>query len=174
MLYSINWPNFIVWLSLHLEILGNMCIAIVCFPSYIVTSWTFKLTIYIWSSQFSRWPKIQDRNLNILLIFNLKIHNKLKLSCWPLAFTSYKAFYKEKRSLKLVFLPHFLHECWRKIFLALNCINWPYFTAWLSLPVEILDSMCIVIICCSVRDVINFEVNLSFLIKLFFCITKKS
>ena len=28
-LYSINGPNFIVWLSLLLKILGNMCIAIV-------------------------------------------------------------------------------------------------------------------------------------------------
>ena len=30
MLYSINWPNFIAWLHLLLEILGNTCIAIVC------------------------------------------------------------------------------------------------------------------------------------------------
>ena len=30
MLYSINLPNFIVWLPLLLETLGNMCIAIVC------------------------------------------------------------------------------------------------------------------------------------------------
>ena len=30
MLYSINWSNFIVWLPLLLEILGNMFIAIVC------------------------------------------------------------------------------------------------------------------------------------------------
>ena len=30
-LCSINWPNFFVWLSLFLEILSNMCIAIVCF-----------------------------------------------------------------------------------------------------------------------------------------------
>ena len=30
LLYSINWPNFIVWLPLLCEILGNMCIAIVC------------------------------------------------------------------------------------------------------------------------------------------------
>ena len=29
MLYSINRSNFIVWLPLLLEILGNMCIAIV-------------------------------------------------------------------------------------------------------------------------------------------------
>ena len=31
MLSSINWPNFIGWLLLLLEILGNMCITIVCF-----------------------------------------------------------------------------------------------------------------------------------------------
>ena len=30
MLYSINRPNFIVWLPLFLKILGNMCIAVVC------------------------------------------------------------------------------------------------------------------------------------------------
>ena len=30
MLYSINWPNFIVWFTLLLEILDNMCIVIVC------------------------------------------------------------------------------------------------------------------------------------------------
>ena len=29
-LCSINCPNFIVWLPLLLEILGNICIAIVC------------------------------------------------------------------------------------------------------------------------------------------------
>ena len=28
MLYSINWPNFIVWYSLLFKILGNMCIAV--------------------------------------------------------------------------------------------------------------------------------------------------
>ena len=30
MLYSINWPNFIAWLPLFREILGNMCIATIC------------------------------------------------------------------------------------------------------------------------------------------------
>ena len=34
MLYSINWPNFVVWLSLLLEVLGIMCILIVLFPGY--------------------------------------------------------------------------------------------------------------------------------------------
>ena len=36
MLYSLNWPNFIVWLSLLLEILGNMCITIICFLSFLI------------------------------------------------------------------------------------------------------------------------------------------
>ena len=31
-LYYINWPNFIVWLSLGHEILDNVYIAISCFP----------------------------------------------------------------------------------------------------------------------------------------------
>ena len=30
MLYSINWPNFIVWLPLFIEKLGNMYIVIAC------------------------------------------------------------------------------------------------------------------------------------------------
>ena len=32
MSYSVNWPNFMIWLPLLLEILGNICNAIVCFP----------------------------------------------------------------------------------------------------------------------------------------------
>ena len=44
LLYSINWPNFIVWLLLLCEILGNMCIEIVgnmllkLFVNQVVTS----------------------------------------------------------------------------------------------------------------------------------------
>ena len=38
MLYSINWPNFIVRLLLLFEILGNICIVIVCLPSCDVTN----------------------------------------------------------------------------------------------------------------------------------------
>ena len=30
MLHYINWPSFIVWVPSLLEILGNMCITIVC------------------------------------------------------------------------------------------------------------------------------------------------
>ena len=42
MLYSINSQNIIAWLPLLLEVLGNMCIAIVCY--HVLTSWILKLT----------------------------------------------------------------------------------------------------------------------------------
>ena len=43
MLYSINWSNLIAWLPLLLEMLGNMWIAIVCYPGCDVIN--FKLTL---------------------------------------------------------------------------------------------------------------------------------
>ena len=43
LLYSINWPNFIVWLPLLCEIFGNICIAIVCKPGCGVMIQTFFL-----------------------------------------------------------------------------------------------------------------------------------
>ena len=47
MLYPINWPNFIVWFPLLLEILSNMCIAIVCFPGCHVINFVFNLIFLI-------------------------------------------------------------------------------------------------------------------------------
>ena len=46
-LYSINWRNFITWLSLLLEILGNMRIAIVCYPGCDVMDFEISLTLLI-------------------------------------------------------------------------------------------------------------------------------
>ena len=60
-----------------------------------------------------------------------------------------------------------------KKFLTLYFINWPNFIAWLSLPLKKLGDTCVAVICFSVCDVIDFEINLSFLIKPFFSITKK-
>ena len=40
--YSINWPNFFACLALLLEILVNMCIAIVCQPDYDVIKFEIK------------------------------------------------------------------------------------------------------------------------------------
>ena len=44
-------------------------------------------------------------------------------------------------------------------------INWPSFISWLLLFLEIMDIMCIVIICCPVCDIKNFEINHGFLIE---------
>ena len=61
MLYSINLANFIAWLFLLLEMLGNICIAIVFYPGCDVLDFDL-------SNQtiFSTRPKSEDKNLNIL------------------------------------------------------------------------------------------------------------
>ena len=51
MIYFINWPNLIAWLLLLLEILGNMCIVIICCPVCNIKK--LKLTIAFLSSRFS-------------------------------------------------------------------------------------------------------------------------
>ena len=56
----------------------------------------------------------------------------------------------------------------------LRSINWPNFIVFLPLLLEILGDIGIVIICCPVCDVINFENSNGFLIKPFFFLTKKS
>ena len=61
----------------------------------------------------------------------------------------------------------------RKTFVLLYSCNWPNLIVWLPLLLEILGNMCIAVTCCSVYDFINFENNLSFLIKLFWYINKK-
>ena len=76
-----------------------------------------------------------------------------------------KLFQKIKRELELVSLSHFPHNFWRKIFLLLYSINWPYFIVWLPFLCEVLGNMCIVIVSKPGWDVMNFEVNLIFLIK---------
>ena len=44
MFYSTNWPNFIVWLPLLHEILGNMYIVIACFPCCNVRNFAINLS----------------------------------------------------------------------------------------------------------------------------------
>ena len=53
-------------------------------------------------------------------------------------------------------------------------IDLPNFIVCLTLGLEILGNMCIVIVYYPVCDVIKFEINHSFFLKRFFCITKKS
>ena len=81
--YSINWPNFIVWSPLLLEILGNMCIALVCFPGCDVIN--FEINFIFSSNRFSTWPKSQNKKLNI---FGAKRAFKVK---WKAFFSIFKA-----------------------------------------------------------------------------------
>ena len=73
--------------------------------------------------------------------------------------------------LGVVSLPHFVDDFSRKMFLMLYSVNWPN-----SLPLllEILLNMRIAIVYEPGSDVINFEINLIFLIKPFSYMTKKS
>ena len=64
MLYSINWPNLIAWLFLLLEILINMCIAIVCFPRFDVRNLEIELIFLIKSLFYMN--KESRQILNIL------------------------------------------------------------------------------------------------------------
>ena len=78
--------------------------------------------------------------------------------------------------MKLVSLPLILYDFWRKIFFTSCSLNWANFIAWFPLHLEILGNinMCIIIICCLVCGVLNFETNLNLLNKSFFYITKQS
>ena len=69
---------------------------------------------------------------------------------------------------------HFVYGFQRKIFLMLYSIKWPGFIVWLPLLLEILGNMWIAIVCLPCCDVINFKINLIFLIKPFLYMTKKS
>ena len=74
-------------------------------------------------------------------------------------------FLKKKTALELVTLSHFPRNYRRKIFLLLCSINWPNFIVLLPLLCEILGNICIGIAFKPGWDVMNFEVNLIFLIK---------
>ena len=47
MLHSINWLNFIVWFPLLLEILGSMCVTILCWPGCDVIKFEINLIFFI-------------------------------------------------------------------------------------------------------------------------------
>ena len=84
-------------------------------------------------------------------------------------------------ALGIISPAHFLYDFSTKMlcpinvmFLMLCSINWPNFIVWFPLFLEILGNMCIAIVCWPGCDVINFNINLIFLIKLFLYMTKMS
>ena len=79
-----------------------------------------------------------------------------------------------EKGLGVVSRPHFVYDFSRKMCPMLHTFNLPNFIIWMPLLLEILGSMCIVIVFLPDCDVINFEINFIFLIKPFFYMTKKS
>ena len=126
--------------------------------------------------KYQNWTYQQSKVLHSLFLLHIQVDGYrkiLKLRYRPLGFISNKVFSKTKNGMELVSLPHSLHRFWRKIFLTLHSINWPNFTVWLSLILEILESMCIAIGCFPGCGLINFEIHPRFLIKPFSCMTEK-
>ena len=72
MLYFTNWPNFIASLSLLLDILINMCIAIACFPGCDVRNFEIKL-IFLIKPFFLHDQKVKTLNQNFKYLENKKL-----------------------------------------------------------------------------------------------------
>ena len=77
-----------------------------------------------------------------------------------------------EKVLGLVYSPHFVHDFPGKMFFMLYFLNWPNFILCSLLLLEILVNMCIAITCFPGCDAISFVIDLSFLIKPFFYMTK--
>ena len=117
--------------------------------------------------------KGQQLSFYIWIAFNLE-YNKNKLyKTLDYSSRDMLNFNFLEKGLGIVSPPNFVHDFSRKMFLML------YFINWLNLIVrspllEILDNMCSTIVCFPSCDIINFEINLIFLIKPFLCMAKKS
>ena len=72
------------------------------------------------------------------------------------------------KGLGIVSPAHFMYDLSTKIFLLLYSINLPNLIVWSPLLLEILCNMCIAIVYYPGCDVMDFEINLIFLIELFF------
>ena len=75
--------------------------------------------------------------------------------------------------LGIVIPSYFQNDFSRKMVLILYFINWVNFIAWFPLLLKILAKMCIAIVCEPGSDILNFEINLIFLIKPLLYMTKK-
>ena len=69
------------------------------------------------------------------------------------------------KGLGIISLAHFVYDFSTKIFLMLYSINWSNFIVWLPLLLQILGNMCIAIVCQPGCDVMNFKINMIFVIK---------
>ena len=103
------------------------------------------------------------------------LSNHIKTKGWPLAFTLYKDILKNKKRSVTIFSASFSAWFLRKnishvIFYQLTKFHCP--NAFTSRDVR--QYMCCNFICLPVCDVMNFEINFSFLIRPFFYMSEKS
>ena len=98
-----------------------------------------------------------------MAIWELPKYIKTKLQT-----TSFHLIFKKIRGLELVSLPHFPHNFWTKIFLLLYSINGSNFIVCCLYFVRYWAICVLQLFFKPVCDVMNFEVNLGFLITPFF------
>ena len=91
---SINSPNFIVWFPSLLEILGNICIAVICYPVCDVRTFEIKLSFLI--KPFFYVTKTSGQNVN-----HLRTKRVLNMK-WKVFFITFKGLLLEE--IKLTFL----------------------------------------------------------------------
>ena len=77
-----------------------------------------------------------------------------------------------EKCLGILSPPYFVYDFSRKLFLMLYSTKCSDFLFWLPLLLERLSNICIAIVCFLSWGVINFEINLIFLIKPFPYMTK--
>ena len=77
------------------------------------------------------------------------------------------------KGLGIVSPAHFAYDFSTKMFVMLYSINWPNFIVWLPLLLVILGSICIAIVYYSGCDIMDFEINIMFLIEPFFLHAEK-
>ena len=123
---------------------------------------------FIWD----KWSAAYFQYISIAL--NLAYNKSKPNKNFRLFIQRHAQFWFFRKGLGIVSPPHFLYNFSRKMFLILYSINWPNFIVWLPLIFEILGNICIAIVCFLDCDVINSEINLIFLIKPFFHLTRKS
>ena len=112
----------------------------------------------------------QSEILYSFFLFYVQIEvyqNMLKLKCWLLAFTLYRAFYKTKRGLNLVSLDHFLRDFWKEFqsFKVSHVISRITLYSFSHSQISLIDwgfTSC---------DIVNFK---TFVIKSFCFMVKKS
>ena len=135
----------------------------------------FQTSFYFLQKFHMRWKQGICSLVSIYSIaINLPyIKNKLSktLEYWSRDMLNFN--FSEK-GLRLVSPQHLVYDFSRKMFLMVHSIYWPKFVVQLPLLLKILGNTCITIVCQPSCDVIKFEINLIFLIKLFCYLTEKS